>query len=128
VIGRRRVLKTLGAVAAAGVGTAAWGFGAEPALRLRVQRYHLSPVNWTGGGLRIACLADFHLGAPYVGLDRLARIVARANTLDADLIVLLGDFAAGHRFVSTPVRIADAAPILARLRAPLGRYANGSLM
>ena len=122
MIGRRRVLKVLGAVAVAGIGAAAWGFGAEPALRLRVQRYQLSPANWTGGALRIACLADFHLGAPYVDLDRLARIVARANALEADLIVLLGDFAAGHRFVSTPVRIADAAPILARLQAPLGCY------
>jgi predicted MPP superfamily phosphohydrolase len=68
-------------------------------------------------------ISDLHLGEPYVGLDRLAQIVARANALDPDLVVLLGDYPAGHRFISAPVRIADAATVLAGLKAKLGVFA-----
>lgn len=68
-------------------------------------------------------LSDLHLGGPHVGLGRLERIVAAANDLAPDLVLYLSDYAAGHRFVSAPVRIADAAPVMARAQGRLGSYA-----
>ena len=108
----------------AGLFATLYGFFIEPALRLRVRRWRLSPAGWPRDRpLRIAILTDLHLGEPYVGLRRLRRIVRRTNALGADVIVLLGDYAAGHRLISAPVRIADAAPVLAELTAPLGVHA-----
>jgi uncharacterized protein len=95
----------------------------EPAWRLRVQRWKVASPAWTAAPLRVVAIGDIHLGEPYVGLDRLARIVARANALEPDLIVLLGDYAAGHKFITAPVKIADAAPVLAGLQARLGVFA-----
>jgi len=92
-------------------------------LRLRVQNWKITRDDWTASPLKIAVLADFHLGAPYMSVARVRQIVRRTNALGADLILLLGDYAHGHRFVSQPVGITEAAPVLAGLKAPLGVYA-----
>ena len=123
VISRRGFLKGLLGVTLAGLSLGGYAFGVEPALRLRVQRWPVRVAGWTRAPLRIVALSDLHLGAPHVSLSRLGRIVERANALAPDLAVLLGDYAAGHRFVTAPVRIAEAAPVLARLRAPMGTFA-----
>lgn len=107
----------------AGLFTAAYGFAIEPALRLRVRRWRVAPPGWTGGRLRIAVLADLHMGEPHVSLTRLERIVTRTNALGADLVVILGDLEAGHRFVTRKVSMAATAAALARLAAPLGVHA-----
>ncbi len=120
---RRGFLKGLLGVTLAGLLSALYGFFIEPALRLRVQRWRIVRDDWTAPPLRIAVLSDFHLGEPHAGLKRLERVVRRTNALGADLVVLLGDFAAGHRFVSAPVPFPDAARVLARLRAPQGAFA-----
>lgn len=73
--------------------------------------------------LRIAVLADLHVGEPYMGLGRIARIVDTANDLRPDLAVVLGDYHASHRFITRVVAPEEAATALARLRAPMGRYA-----
>lgn len=57
---------------------------------------------------------------------RLARydaIVETTNALQPDLIVLLGDYAGDHRFVTKPVAMAEFARSSARLSARLGVYA-----
>jgi predicted MPP superfamily phosphohydrolase len=120
---RRGFFKGLLGVTLAGLFSAVYGFFIEPAWRFRVRRWQVSAPDWPALPVRILAISDLHLGEPYVGLDRLSRIVARANALNADLVVLLGDYAAGHRFISAPVRIADAAPVLAGLRAKLGVFA-----
>ncbi len=56
-------------------------------------------------------------------LSRLETIVDRVNSLPADLIVLLGDYEAGYRFVSRKVSLFDAARVLSRLQAPPGVHA-----
>ncbi len=56
-------------------------------------------------------------------LSRVEEIVAAANALDPDLVVLLGDYAAGHRFITRPVSMRDFAAASAALRAPLGVHA-----
>ena len=101
-----------------------YAFGIEPGLRLTVKRHRIAPPLWPRGAkLRIVALADPHVGAPYMSLERLEGIVDQANGLDGDIIVLLGDYEAGHRFVSRKVPLADSARALARLRAPLGVHA-----
>ncbi|MFM2355840.1 MAG: hypothetical protein RLZZ528_1576, partial [Pseudomonadota bacterium] len=120
---RRRFLKGLAGFVLAGLLVSAYGFFIEPALRLRVRRWTVRPQGWTAGPLRIAVLADIHVGEPWVGADRLERIVARTNALGADLILFLGDLEAGHRFVSRKVPLEQAAAILGRLAAPLGVHA-----
>lgn len=60
-----------------------------------------------------------------MGINRIERIVERTNALKPDLILLLGDFSAAisSRFVTSYVHSSDWATALARLEAPLGRYA-----
>ncbi|MCV2868968.1 metallophosphoesterase [Defluviimonas sp. WL0002] len=123
MITRRGILKGLLGMILAGLFTSAYAFFVEPALRLRVKRWIIKPHGWAAGPLKIAVIGDLHVGGPWVTLDRLERVVARTNALGADLTVFLGDLEAGHRFVQEVILPEDAAPVLARLRAPLGVYA-----
>ena len=107
-----------------GLATASYAFGIEPGLRLIVKTHRVQSRGWPrGAALRIVAVADPHMGEPYMPLSRLEKIVDRANSLSADLIVLLGDYEAGHRFVSRKVSLFDAARVLSRLQAPLGVHA-----
>lgn len=121
---RRKVLRTSGALIASGVASAAWGFGLEP-MSLRIVHHAISPIApWPPGlKLRIVALSDIHASEPYMSADRIRRIVERANALKPDLIVLLGDFEAGSRFVSRFVPSMEWAAALSGLRAPLGVFA-----
>jgi predicted MPP superfamily phosphohydrolase len=104
--------------------TAAYGFGVEPVLRLRVARYHISPPNWPAGlDLRIAAVADLHACDPWMSVEHIEAIVERTNALDADIIVLLGDYVAGHQHVTRRIPADEWAAVLAGLRAPLGAHA-----
>ncbi|HYI91772.1 MAG TPA: metallophosphoesterase, partial [Beijerinckiaceae bacterium] len=120
---RRFFLKSLVGSAAALLGTGAYAFGIEPAFRLRVQRYALVPHGWPAGlNLRLAVLADLHAGEPHMPVSRVEEIVAAANGLGADVIVVLGDYLAGHRFMTRRVGMAEITPALAQLKAPLGVF------
>ena len=104
-----------------GLATVGYAFGIEPGLRLTVKTHRIQPRGWPrGAALRIVAVADPHMGEPYMPLSRLETIVDRANSLSGDLIVLLGDYEAGHRFVSRKVSLYDTARVLSRLQAPLG--------
>ncbi|MFM9941343.1 MAG: metallophosphoesterase [Hyphomicrobiaceae bacterium] len=121
---RRGVLKTLGSLVLGGLGLAAYGFGIEPAWRLAVERYRLTPSGWPSGlKVRLAVIADLHAGEPYMGPGRIAEIVARSNALEADAILLLGDFAAGHKWQTRRVTAREWSMELAALKAPLGVHA-----
>lgn len=118
------MLKAVVGSAALAVGSGLYAFGVEPAFRLRVKHYRLTPPGWPPGQrLTVAALADLHAGEPYMGLTRVREIVAATNRLGADLVVLLGDYVAGHRFQTRGVGVDELAPVLAALHAPLGRYA-----
>jgi predicted MPP superfamily phosphohydrolase len=73
--------------------------------------------------LLVAALADVHTGSPWLGLERLGRIVAAVNAQKPDLVVLLGDYVIhgvpGGHFVAPD----ETARILGRLQARLGVYA-----
>lgn len=103
--------------------TAAYA-AAEAAWRLVVTEYRLTPPNWPAGQrLSIAVIADLHAGGPNMVLERVAAVVDAANALGCDLVVLLGDYFATHRFVTEHVPPLAWAGELARLRAPLGVHA-----
>ena len=113
----------MGGLGALGVSTTAYGFTA-PVLRLRVARYHVSPPNWpTGLQLRIAAIADLHACDPWMSLDHIQEIVARTNALKPDIVVMLGDYVAGHRKVTRFIPASEWAGVLAGLKAPLGVHA-----
>lgn len=123
MLSRRSFLKSLLGSAAALIGTGAYAFGLEPAFRLRVQHYNVRPPKWPAGfSLKIAVVADIHVGEPYMPASRVAEIVDTTNALGADVTLLLGDYVAGHRFMTRQVGVAEIAPILAQLKAPLGVY------
>src|SRR4051812_27254689 len=120
MISRRQFLRFTGGLGALSASTAAYGFG-EPLLRLRVARYELSPPNWPANlPLKIAVIADLHACDPWMSLERIEAIVEHTNALGADIIVMLGDYVAGHRRVTRYIPANEWAGVLAGLRAPLG--------
>lgn len=124
MITRRSILQALGAVTLGGFSGAAYAVGIEP-LRLAVRRYAIQrPRPWPDNfQLRIAALADLHACEPWMSVARIQDIVRITNGLQADLIVLLGDYVAGQRYVTRYVDAAEWAPALGQLRAPLGVFA-----
>lgn len=128
MIGRRGLLAGAGGIAAAGLGLAGYGFGVEPFFRLAVQRHAFVPHGWPPGlALRVVQLSDLHAGAPLMAEARIEAIVAAANALAPDLVLLTGDFGPSMRFVNRVLPHADVARRLAALRAPLGVFAvNGN--
>src|SRR5881296_88963 len=75
------------------VAPALWAFYIEPS-SLRVQEDRLILPQWPeqDRGLRVALLADLHVGSPLNGLERLRRVVSETNAVHPDLILLAGDF------------------------------------
>jgi predicted MPP superfamily phosphohydrolase len=123
MISRRQFFRFIGGFGALSASTAAYGFG-EPVLRLRVARYDITPKQWPADfQLRIAVIADLHACDPWMSLPRIEAIVERTNALDADVIVMLGDYVAGHRHVTRYIPAQEWAPVLAGLKAPLGVHA-----
>jgi uncharacterized protein len=123
MISRRQFLRFTGGLGALSASTAAYGFG-EPLLRLRVARYDITPLRWPAAfQLRIAVIADLHACDPWMSLERIEAIVERTNALDADVIVMLGDYVAGHRRVTRAIPASEWAPVLGGLKAPLGVHA-----
>jgi len=124
MINRRHLIRSIGGLSALGVSTAAYGVGVEPVLRLRVTRYHPMPRQWPADfPLKIAVIADIHACDPWMSLDRIEAIVERTNALNADLIVLLGDYVAGHHHVTRIIPADEWARVLTGLKAPLGVHA-----
>ncbi|MCC0015440.1 MAG: metallophosphoesterase [Rhodobiaceae bacterium] len=124
MISRRTLLKLFGATVLTGAGLGAYAFGIEPGLRLRVQRHAVSPPNWPKGlGLRLAVIADPHACEPWMSAARVAWIADLTNTLEADAVLLLGDYDTAQRFRTGDVPAKDWSAALSRLDAPLGVHA-----
>jgi uncharacterized protein len=124
MISRRGVLKWLLRLGAAGVAVSAYATVIEPFLRLRTTRYDLKLRHWPAGlDLSIAAIADLHACEPWMNVARIEAVVDQTNALGADLIVLLGDYATGHRFITDRVHSDAWSKPLARLKAPLGVHA-----
>src|SRR5262249_26337890 len=97
---RRAVLGGLGFAGVFGTGTSAYAVGVEP-LGLVVTPYRLTPPRWPQGQpLTVSVIADLHAGGPNMALSHIRRIIDVSNRLKPDLVVLLGDYIATHRFVT----------------------------
>lgn len=120
---RRRLLQGLGGLGALALAPT-YAVAVEP-MRLAVTRYHIVPrVNWSAGQfLRIAALADIHACDPWMTPERIAGIVERTNALEADVVVLLGDYESGSRVVRHQIPATEWARPLGALQAPLGVFA-----
>nr|WP_246041516.1 metallophosphoesterase [Peteryoungia ipomoeae] len=107
----------------AAMATAAYPF-VEVFGKPKVTPYRLTPTNWPAGlQLKIAVLADFHACAPWMPPERIERICNQANALDADIVLLLGDYMRGLHLMTQEVAPADWAKALSILKAPLGVHA-----
>lgn len=89
----------------------------------RIRHATVVMPDWPVGAppVMVALLSDIHVGNASMDAARLTRIVSQVDALHPDLVVLAGDFIAGHDPAD-----ADAAPQLeplARLAAPLGTIA-----
>ncbi len=124
MISRRDILKAL---AVAGISAPAFGgYAVAESQRQRVTRYAITPPGWTPGlKLRVAVIADLHACEPWMSVERIEHIVRQTNALEADAILLLGDYVVGHRLgkFSTPVTVGEWAAPLGKLKAPLGVHA-----
>lgn len=124
MLSRRQVLKGL---VLTGVGSMSFGgYALAEPFRVGVTRYSVSPPDWLAGlQLRIAVITDLHICEPWLGLDRLRRIVARTNALAPDVVLLLGDYVRGGRMGgwSSAVPHDQWAAVLGGLKAPLGVHA-----
>ena len=91
---------------------------------LRTQRYTLLSPKWPKEAkpLKIAYAADMHVGCPSVNLRDLRKIVNDLNALNADIIMLGGDFLMRTVLLGTYTKPMPIADILADLKAPLGVY------
>lgn len=124
MLSRRQFFGWLAAASAAAAGSFVYAFAVEPLLRPRITRYALKPAHWPRDlDLTIAVLADLHACYPWMDPERIGAIVRQTNELRADVIVLLGDYVAGHPFVTGYVDPADWSQVLSRLEAPLGVHA-----
>jgi hypothetical protein len=127
MITRRRFLQTVGGLFSAGASLGAYGLIVEPGFRLTLARWTVEHPDWLAAAppLRIAVVTDIHAVKPWMPASRIERIADAANGLDADLIVLLGDYVTGMgpRFRNGIVPIADWSAALKGLKAPLGVHA-----
>jgi predicted MPP superfamily phosphohydrolase len=103
---------------------ALWGFWLEPgSLRNESLTLHLPGWPEPCSGLRVAVLADIHVGSPFNGLEKLGEIVALTQQARPDLVLLAGDYVihgvVGGDFVSPE----ETAAVLSKLSAPAGVFA-----
>jgi predicted MPP superfamily phosphohydrolase len=109
---------------AAGAAAAVYAGWIEPR-RLVTVRLRLQLPRWPHAldGLRVGLLSDLHAGALHAGPPAIARAVERLNEEAPDAIFLLGDYIDAHPVWGGRVEPVVIARELAKLRAPLGRFA-----
>jgi predicted MPP superfamily phosphohydrolase len=88
-----------------------------------VRRVSVALPGWRRPALRIAFLSDFHLGSHAGDVARLAAIVREAAAFKPDIALYGGDFVNMQWFGGGRIPPHTIAALLARLDAPLGRFA-----
>ena len=101
--------------------TGGYGFHesrADPVFRAAA----VSLPDWPTGAppITVALVSDIHLGNAAMDADRLTRIVTQVDSHHPDLVMLAGDFVAGHDPVAAVAAAKALTVPLAGLRAPLG--------
>jgi uncharacterized protein len=124
MISRRRFLQWLLSLGFVSAATSAYAVAVEPLIRLRVARYDVKLRHWPAGlPLTIAVISDLHACKPWMDMDRVQSVVDETNSLRADMIALLGDYAPGPRLARELIDTTDWAKALSGLKAPLGVHA-----
>jgi predicted MPP superfamily phosphohydrolase len=87
-----------------------------------IRRATVHLPDWPSGKapVRVLLLSDIHLGSAAMDAARFERIVDQANAVNADLILIAGDFVYGNDPVDGARSAQELVAPLARLRAPLG--------
>lgn len=94
-----------------------------------IVRYAVSLPGWPVGQppVRMLVIGDTHVGYPDMPLWRIRRIVAQANAVGADIIVMTGDYDGSKLFEGEHIPLHKAIEPLKDLRAPMGVWAvNGN--
>ena len=120
----RRIVWTFAALAALSLAFTAYMYSnalSDPVVR----RAMITMPDWPRDAppLRVALLSDIHVVGPDMPPSRLARIVRKVNALNADVILLAGDYVSDKRSATRTYSGAEGLSSLANLRAPLGVYA-----
>ena len=89
------------------------------------RRATIAMPDWpkTARPVRIALLSDIHVVGPDMPPSRLARIVEQVNALNADVILLAGDYVSDKRSATRTYSGAEGLAPLSGLRARRGVYA-----
>lgn len=90
-----------------------------------VVRYDVAVSGWPAAlpPLRVVQLSDIHMGPPDMPVARVAAIVAQANALRPDLVVLTGDYYGGKLVEGGGGTLDDAIRPLRALRSRYGTFA-----
>jgi predicted MPP superfamily phosphohydrolase len=126
LITRRQFIVGLGAAGGATLGLGSYAFAVEPRFRLVVTEWDLPTGHWPHEQpLRIVLVADVHACRPWMPVERIRWIVEKANALNGNIILVLGDYVSGiaDHFGGAHVPPADWGEALSALRAPLGVHA-----
>jgi len=118
----RKLVLTLCAIGAFAISVHGWRLGrSEPV----VHQARLAAADWPTGAplVRIVLLADLHLGNSSTDPARLERIVSQVTDLEADLILIAGDFVANYGFGGVQHEAAELEHNLSKLRARYGTVA-----
>lgn len=99
-----------------------WALWIEPS-SLTIAKESLTPPGWQAPPLRVALLADLHIGSPHMDVAHLHEIVDATLAAGPDLILLLGDFCINEIPGGAAIPLSEWTPELTRLTAPLGVYA-----
>lgn len=121
---RRRIIWLLVGLAALPLAAAAFMY--SNALSNPVIRYATVEMpDWPNGSpsLRVALLSDIHVVGPDMPPSRLSRIVRQLNALNADVILLAGDYVSDKRSATRTYSGAEGLASLSNLRARRGVYA-----
>jgi predicted MPP superfamily phosphohydrolase len=117
----RRILLLLVLLAVAVAGVGYWGATRAPIVR----EASVALPDWPAGAppLRVLLLSDVHVGAPDMTPERLAGIVAQANALAPDVVLIAGDFISDKNLSTRLYDYPDALAPLAGLRPRLATLA-----
>lgn len=117
----KRLLTSLGLAGGIGAAWLAYEAGWRTPRRLAITTCDIALPSWrVAEPLRLLVMSDFHACGPHMTARRLAAVVARAQTLAPDLVLLLGDFVATHALRTGRLAPEAIADLLDPLRAPLG--------
>jgi uncharacterized protein len=102
----------------------AWAFWFEPR-SLVIRQQSIDLPHWSGpvAGLRVAFMADLHIGSPHWDLERFAALVEETNAQHPDIVLLAGDYLINGVKFGKWVDQESIARVLGGLKAPLGTVA-----